>query len=352
MQITERDLVRAAETGILSRSQAQSLWRFLEAEIGSGESSKPRFDAIHILWYGGALIVIGAMTLFTTEAWQAFGGRVLALIGAVYGVAAWALGHHFWRRDLRVPGGLLITVAVAMVPLTVYGLQNAMGWWTGGTYGDFPFDGFVGWARGSFAPMEAATILAGALALARYRFGFITMPMAVAGWMLAIDLTPWILDLDEYDWEARHGVSAWFGMGMMAFAWAVDLKGRQDFAFWLHLFGIVAFWSGLTLLDSGGELARAAYCLINMGLIGLSLFLSRRVYAVFGALGVALYLGHLAGEVFGDSLLFPFALSLVGLAVIVGGVILYRRRARLDAWLDRILPAAVRALRPDHARPG
>jgi AhpC/TSA family len=42
----------------------------------------------------------------------------------------------------------------------------------------------------------------------------------------------------------------------------------------------------------------------------------RRVYAVFGALGISIYLGHLADVVFKDSLLFPFALSLIGIAII------------------------------------
>ena len=59
------------------------------------------------------------------------------------------------------------------------------------------------------------------------------------------------------------------------------------------------------------------YCLINVALIGLSLFLMRRVYAVFGAHGRRpLYLGHLAAKVFADSLLFPFALSLIGVGII------------------------------------
>ena len=38
---------------------------------------------------------------------------------------------------------------------------------------------------------------------------------------------------------------------------------------------------------------------------------------LFGVLGVHIYLGHLAYEVFKDSILFPFALALLGLSVIL-----------------------------------
>ena len=43
--------------------------------------------------------------------------------------------------------------------------------------------------------------------------------------------------------------------------------------------------------------------------------------SVFGGLGIAGYLGHLSYRVFKDSLVFPFALSLIGLAIIWLGVV-------------------------------
>jgi hypothetical protein len=97
-------------------------------------------------------------------------------------------------------------------------------------------------------------------------------------------------------------------------------------------------------------LQKFIYCLINIGLIGLSVFLNRRVYAVFGALGIATYLGYLAYDVFKDVILFSFALSAIGIGVIGLGLLLHRNRARLVASLDTILPQSLRWLRPEHAR--
>jgi hypothetical protein len=55
-------------------------------------------------------------------------------------------------------------------------------------------------------------------------------------------------------------------------------------------------------------------------MIGIGGTLSRRVFAVFGGLGVAGYLGHLSYSVFSDSMLFPVALTAIGFAVIAAGV--------------------------------
>jgi len=105
----------------------------------------------------------------------------------------------------------------------------------------------------------------------------------------------------------------------------------------------------VTSQSSDSELGKFVYCLLNAGLVVLAVFLSRRVYAVFGAIGISLYLGHLADKVFRDSLLFPFALSLIGVAIIAAGLLYHRHSARIAAALDSALPAALRSVRPRHA---
>src|SRR3954465_11418535 len=96
----------------------------------------------------------------------------------------------------------------------------------------------------------------------------------------------------------------------------IDRRTPEDFAFWGYLFGLCAFWGGLSMMNSGSEVAKLVYALLNVGLIFLSVFLSRRVFAVFGSLGVFGYLSHLAYTVFENSIMFPFVLSILGIAVI------------------------------------
>ncbi len=73
----------------------------------------------------------------------------------------------------------------------------------------------------------------------------------------------------------------------------------------------------------------------------VAIVIRRRVFMVVGALGVFVYLMYLAGEVFRDSLLFPVALSAIGLAFVLGGVRYARSRDRVRAWLLRRLPEGV-----------
>lgn len=353
MQYSDDDLRAAVRAGVIDAAELDRLAAFLARRRSRVSEVAPAstFDAAHLLWYAGALIVIGAMGLFSTVAFSQMGGQALTACAVVYAIVFTIAGHHLWhRKNLRTPGGLLITIAVSMAPLAVYGIQEALGWW--GTFGrPGTVQDFYVWIKGSWIFMEIAAIVAGVIALRFYRFPFIVSVIAVALWFMSMDLTPWIFGTGQFDWEMRRKVSVWFGLAVIIIAWIVDYRSRDgDFAFWLHLFGLMTFWGGITATESSSEPAKAVYCLLNVGLLLMSVILMRRAYAVFGALGISIYLGHLADVVFKDSLLFPFALSLIGIAIISAGLLYHRKREMITAWITAHLPESVLRLRPADAR--
>jgi hypothetical protein len=350
-QIGDADLEAAAAAGILTPQQVQSLRAFMQGRQPTAPA--PRFDLSHLFWYAGALIVIGAMGLFSTLAFSQMGGKALTITAIVYALIAVFAAQRLWQRPgLRSPAGLLIAVAVSMAPMAIFGIQAEFGLWPSPFNDPGSYGGYYEWINGSWLYMDIGTIVAGCIALRFYPFAFITAIMALALWFLSMDLTPWIFHQAYFTWTMRCQVSAGFGLALILIAWAVDLKRWQagDVGFWLHLCGLAAFWGGLSALDSDSEVSKAIYCLINIVLVLLSVYLMRRVYAVFGAIGIAGYLGELADGIFADSLMFPFALSLIGIGVIAVGIVYVRQRHKIAAWVQDNLPAGLQRLRPLHAR--
>ncbi|MES1152174.1 MAG: hypothetical protein ABUL54_09785, partial [Dongia sp.] len=313
------------------------------------DDSPTRFDLSHLLWYAGALVIIGAMTIFSAIAFRQAGPQALSWTAVAYAVGFVVMGRYLWNRPgLRIPGGLMIACAVAMAPLAIYGLQGALGVWPDLSNGHDNYPDFLSWLGASWVFMSLGAIIAGAIALAVFPFPFIVVIMAAAAWLLAVDLVPWLLSGGDRELDA----TIWFGLAMILLAWFLDLRRWRagDFPFWLHIVGIVALWGGITAQDSNDEVANALYGLMNVGLLAVAVFLMRRVYAAFGALGIALYLGHLAAHVFENSLLFPLALSAIGLAIIGVGVWYVRQRQAIARWISRAIPSSLQHLRPVHAR--
>jgi len=194
--------------------------------------------------------------------------------------------------------------------------------------------------------MEFATLASGAVMLWRYRLPFLVMPIAVTLWYMSMDLTPFLFGEADSMWELRKLVSLWFGLLIVLLAFWVDIRTRhdKDYAFWLYLFGVIAFWGGLSMMQSDSELGKFIYLCINLMMIAVGAMLSRRVFAVFGGLGAAGYVGHLAYDVFKDSMMFPFLLTIIGLGAIYLGILWQRHEKEISSSLRGLLPLPVREL--------
>lgn len=342
MKFTQKDLDWAVENGIISHEVRDSLVAALETRYEGAAS----LTLANVLYYLGGLIVIGAMTFYVSEAWDALGGVGHFIVALGYAAVFLTAGK--WLRDSkgqRIPGGILATAAVCMTPMAVYGFQEITGWWVmerPGSYNDF-----YHWIKSSWFSMEIATVAVGVLVLRWFRFPFIMLPVAFSLWFMSMDLTAVIYG-PAFSWDERKVVSVFFGLVMLIASFIVDRRTREDYAFWGYLFGMLAFWGGLTALDSDSELSKFMYCCINIALMGISVLLQRRVFIVFGSMGVAIYLSHLASSVFRDELSFAFALSLTGLAVIGLGLLYHKHEKALEQKLTSILPEIIKNILPQN----
>lgn len=332
----------AAETG-MSSDVAERLWQKLTQR--ASQPGRASFDVANVAYYLGALIVMAALGWLMNLGWEKFGGTAICGLAVLYAVLFVFAGRTLWfKENLKVAGGLLFTLAVWMTPLAIYGFQQATGLWTQGAPSDFR-DYHI-WVKGSWIYMELGTILAGCVALKFIRFPFLTFPIAFSLWYMSMDLTPLLMHRPEFSYTERLRVSLIFGLLMLVAAYLVDRRTREDFAFWGYLFGLLAFWGGLSLMDSSSELNKFLYCLINLGLIFMAVFLQRKMFVIFGALGVFGYLEHLSSAVFRDSFLFPMAVTLLGLAVIYLGVQYQRHSAAIEQSILDMIPVPLRKLRP------
>lgn len=242
MRLEREDFDWAVQQNLITASQAENLWTaFLSRYPQEDEVNRPRFNFANVAYYFGALIVISALGWFMNEAWESFGGAGLFFIALFYAVCFILTGKNlYFQQNLKIPGGLLFTMAVAMTPLAIYGLQRWTGYWQAGYPGIYR--DFHTWIKGSWFLMELGTIIAGLITLRFVKFPFLTAPIAFSLWYMSMDLTPLLFGENEYTWRLRLWVSFWFGIACLITAYLIDVRQRRsrgDFAFWLYLFGLI-----------------------------------------------------------------------------------------------------------------
>lgn len=335
MKLTQHQLEAAVQAGIISEQQQQQLLDFLS----HSPASVPAFNFTYFLYYLGGLIAIGAMTLFMNLGWETFGGGGIIGLSLIYAMVGLLLANRFQRHGYVIPAGICTTFVVLLTPLAIYGLQQALGLWPDvATFAEYSGNPPWNWLQMILGTLGVALIMARI-----YRYPFLMLPIAVALWCLSLELARlwW-----GGDYEVQTKVSLLGGVGIIALALWVDLTSinKADYAFWLYISGVLAFWGGLSLQYSDNELAKLTYFGINLLLMLVGVLLVRRIFVVCGALGASFYLGHLAAHVFQDSWLFPVALTAIGLVVVVLGVWWQKNEPWLTKRLRSQLPLALQAL--------
>jgi hypothetical protein len=338
VRISQQDLERAAPDAGLSPEQAQALWRELKAR----SEVEAHFEPAHVGYYFGALLVIGAMGWFMTRGWDSFRGWQLFAIACGYAVVFLLAGRQLWSQPLfRIPAGLLITISVCMTPLAVFGLERQFNLWPSTDPGSYTE--FHPYINASWVAMEVATVAVAALALRYFRFPFLTAPAVYALWFMSMDLSALVVG-KNWEWRERCVISAVFGVAMLVVSYWFDRRAEMDYSFWGYLFGLMSFTGGLSFLDSGNQFAKLGYCLVHLTLIVISLVIPRRVFLIFGGLGVFGYLCEETYSYFRNSVAFPFVLTFIGIAIIVTAMKFKKNEAalqqRVAAWLPRKLKTA------------
>ena len=328
---------KAVDAKIITDDQAKNLVAF----FNQLPEQKPGFNLTNVLYYFGGLIAIGAMTLFMNLGWEMYGGWGIFFLSVCYGILGIALAHLFKDKGLTIPAGICATFVIALTPLAIYGLQNAMGWWPDRSV----FQEYNYYIRWQWIFMELGTLAVGVILAWIYRYPFMIMPIAVTLWFMSMDLTA-IIAGGRYNYELGAMVSMYFGIITLLIAFWVDIRSSDsaDYAFWLYIFGVLAFWGGLTAQHSDSELSKFFYLCINLLMIAIGVILNRKVFVLFGALGSCFYLGHLAFQVFQYSYLFPVALTVIGFAIIYLGILWQKNETAMTEKMRSILPKPLKDL--------
>src|SRR5215472_4383488 len=109
------------------------------------------------------------MGWFIIHSWDRFLGWQLTAIPLIYAGLFVLAGSRVWRKSMyRVPDGLLITIAVCMTPLPVYGVERQLQFVATTRSGSYTH--FHPLINASWVGMEVGTVLAALVALRYFKF--------------------------------------------------------------------------------------------------------------------------------------------------------------------------------------
>jgi len=344
--------LKGAETaGIITSDQQEQLKTFLsqpEPELQQPKTAD--IDSAEIMEFIGFLVMMVA-AWYLMDAVVAIGGYIQAATAIVYAIIFGGIGHYVWtKRGDRVDGSVGLGIAVLMMPLAIYGLQDALGMW-GKVDEVRTAVSFSSWIESGWVLMELATIIAAVVALVFYRSSLLISILVIAVWLMCVDTLRWFTGADWSNLETVQHVAIPFGLVVIFAAVIVNLRQKTgDHARWLYIYGVTMFWVGITFPPNSFEINLVTYCVLNVVLLLLGVFLGRSVFAMLGVVGIAFFLLDLVEKFCADSPSSLVAMALIGLCILVFGLYSRRYHVEIGSLLNRKLPAPFRRIR--HGSPG
>ena len=243
---------------------------------------KPTWAGSTFLQYLGTIFALASLgSLFTVVqdshgSFGLFGGSVLALVVVV--VLARAVG----RRGEQIVAGLLAVVAVFCWAVLVGSLLDALGF---DLLPDPEAARFFTEGLGLDTILLEVLVIAGAaVALGRFRFPLLVLPLAAVAWYAVIDLLEGVLGGGD---SATAILALLLGFAFVAVAAAMDGGGPHPYAFWLHVVGGLSVGGAILWFWHDQTWQWLLVLVVSLGYIAVSRSLGRSSYAALGALGLA-----------------------------------------------------------------
>lgn len=328
MKILKTDLDKAVDEKIISSEQSDLLWNYFH----NLKKDKPVFNGLNVLYYLGGLLILISMFIFMGTIWDS--GFFISLIATIMAIGCYKVGGNLYdNKNLKIPGGLLIASSIGFVPVFIYGFLKGVGYWPL----DHNYKEYHNIINTCWIYLEIGTILVGIFVLRKYPITIITLPMSISVWYLSMDLIP------LFSGNYQNTLKIFIGLIIIIGAYIVDMKfSKTDFSFWIYIVGASVLTLGVYLIDITGDINYFMHFIFSLFLMMTSVFLKRKVFLIFGSIGVFRFVFHLGLIFVSNSIGFAFSLVAVGGLIIFLGI----KYQKYQKIIESFIPSTLERFRP------
>ena len=328
-------LDQAVVDGVITSDQRDTLVgaaRRREEPSRLSPEAGPGLNAVMVAYTVGAVIVLFAMGWFMIDRWRDLGPPGVLAIAIAFGAVLVIAARMLRTAGYPAAAGWTTALAVVMAPLAMWAFMRLTNLWPDpqNVFANEPT--MQSWL---WLTLELTTIAAALIALRFNRFPHLALEIAVAA---ALTVPALAIIIYGADFGLRY-MSEWLlhamGAALIAIGYAIHRRGEdKEMSNWFYLVGLsctsIAWGFGWGEHNS----TRMALPLVALAALAAAIYLRRRVFFLFGILGVFAWLGYLAFDVFREVASFPVVLATFGISVILLTVLAQRRYPAILAMVD------------------
>ena len=345
----ENILNLGVEKGVIDEAQKNGL---IDLYDQNNNEAKQVPTVVKVLYYIGGLIMLSAMTVLMSNTIQHSTYTTILLLGTVYAVLFLGVGEFLWKKNEKLPAGILYFLFMAAFGFIVMDIEKMTGFFP--HFSDMDkIPNYWDLCRFPVIVLSALTIFANTI-LQKFRHSsLLAVPTIFCSYAIYMSCVDFIYGWEKITDKIIFGSNLIFSAGLCCVGFLKDRLTKTDYSMWIYLAGAAGFFvSAILLLDElniGVWQDQLIIFIISLIYIFMGLMIQRKPFSIIGILGAIEYIIYLEFDNIEDNTtLLTSVVLITGLIILYAGVIYSKNVDNLRKFIESKLPEKLRNSLPQN----
>ena len=345
----ERVLNLGVEKEIINESQKNSL---IDLYNQNNNEPKQVSTVVKVLYYIGGLIMLGAMTSLMSDTIQHSTYTMILFLGTLYSTLFLGVGEFLWRKNEKLPAGILYFLFIAAVGFIVMDIEKMTGFFP--HFADMDkIPNYWDLCRFPVIVLSIITIVVNTV-LQKFRpASLLAVPTIFCSYAIFMTIVDSIYGYKNITPTIFFTSNVIFGAGLSIVGFIKDRFAKADYSMWMYLIGATGFFMfAIPLLDvlNIGVWQDQLICFVlSLIYIFIGLMIQRKPFSIIGIFGVIEYIMYLEiDNIKSNTTLLTSVILITGLIILYAGVIYSKNVDKLRNLIESKLPEKIKKSLPQN----
>ncbi len=316
------------------------------------DEQKQVSTVVKAFYYIGGFIMLCAMTSLMSNTIQNSTYTMILLLGTLYAGLFFGIGEFLWRKDEKLPAGILYFLFIAAFGLIVMDIEKMTGFFP--HFSDIDkFANYGDMCKFPVIVLSALTIIANTILQKFRNVTLLAIPTIFCSYSIFMCIVDWIFGWQNMKDKIIVNSNIIFGIGLIIAAFIKDRLTKADYSKWMYFFGAVFVYTEvLRLADMYTNIdwqMQLIILILSLFYLLIGLFIQRKPFSIIGLLGVIEYIINLEiSHIKDNTTLLTSLILLTGLIILYAGVLYNKNADKLREFLESKLPKKIRNSLPQN----
>ena len=289
----EKILNLGVEKNIINETQRNGL---IDLYYQNNNEPKQVSTVVKVLYYIGGFIMLGAMTALMSDTIQHSTYAMILMLGTIYAVLFLGVGEFLWRKNEKLPAGILYFLFVAAIGLIIMDIEKMTGFFP--HFSDMDkIPNYWDMCRFPVIVLSSLTIVANTI-LQKFRpVSLLAVPTIFCSYAIFLTIVDFIYGYKNITPKIFFTSNMIFGAGLGAIGFIKDRLAKADYSKWMYFVGSAGFFMFTMFLlydlNVGVWQDQLICFILSLIYIFIGLMIQRKPFSIIGIMGVIEYIMYL-----------------------------------------------------------